>query len=241
MTTSTSKNLATHKVALVLAGCGAKDGAEITEAVSLLIELSLQGYFVQCFASERKTHHVVSHLSGREMTGESRSQIEEAARIARGKVKPLTEMNAAEFDAVVLAGGFGAAKNLCDFAFSGVEAQLYDDVRAALLPFIQQGKIAAALCIAPVVLALLAKDAGIRGVQLTLGSGEALDAVRSIEHWGAVHKPTQPGEVCIDFSHRMASAPAYMYDDATPADVFASAQALVKGIDTLIKGVSSVV
>ena len=238
--TSNQIHTKSRQVALVLAGCGAKDGAEITEAASLLIELSRQGYATQCFASERPLHHVVNHLSGSEVVHERRSQIEEAARIARGKVKSLKELKAVDFDAVVLAGGFGVAKNLCDFAFSGLEARLFDDVRDALLPFLKQHKIAAALCIAPVVLALLAREAGMQGVRLTLGSGEAQDAVKCIEAWGAVHSTTRPGEVCVDRSHLMASAPAYMYDDATPADVFASAQALVRGIDSLIKGDSSV-
>jgi len=240
MLTSTQYKTKTHKAALVLAGCGAKDGAEITEAVALLIELSRQGFVVQCFASERPLHHVVSHLSGNGVTHESRSQIEEAARIARGKVMPLSALKADDYDAVVLAGGFGVAKNLCDFAFSGVDARLYDDVRSALLPFVQKRKVAAALCIAPVVLALLAREAGVRGVKLTLGSGEAIDAVKCIEAWGALHTPTRPGEACVDRENLMASAPAYMYDDATPADVFASAEALVREIDSLIKGDSSV-
>jgi enhancing lycopene biosynthesis protein 2 len=238
MSAVSSKVSGQNKVALILAGCGARDGAEITEAVSLLIELSREGYVVQCFASDRDTHHVVDHLTGKDVSTETRNQLTEAARIARGHVKPLQQLKVADFDAVVLAGGFGVANNLCNFAQAGAEAQLFDDVRAALLPFLQNGKVAAALCIAPVVLALLAREAGLRGVELTLGSGDALDAVRSIESWGAVHKPTRPGEACVDSVHRMASAPAYMYDDATPADVFASAQALVKGIGTLIKGAS---
>jgi enhancing lycopene biosynthesis protein 2 len=240
MMSSTQVKSKPHKVALVLAGCGAKDGAEITEAVSLLIELSRQGYSVQCFASERPLHHVVNHLSGAEVAQECRTQLVEAARIARGQVKPLRALKAADFDVLALAGGFGVAKNLCDFAFSGAEARLYDDVRTALLPFLQERKVAVALCIAPVVLALLAREAGIRGVKLTLGSGDATDAVRCIESWGAMHSPTRPGEACIDREHLMASAPAYMYDDATPSDIFASAQALVRGIDILIKGDSSV-
>ena len=41
----------------------------------------------------------------------------ESARIARGAVKPLSELTADDVDAAVFPGGFGAAKNLSDFGF----------------------------------------------------------------------------------------------------------------------------
>ncbi|MEY4064219.1 MAG: isoprenoid biosynthesis glyoxalase ElbB [Pseudomonadota bacterium] len=235
MSIQTSKTPASARVALILAGCGAKDGSEITEAVSLLIALSQKGYVVQCFASERDTHHVVDHLTGSEKPSEKRNQRHEAARIARGNVRSLTDLKAADFDAVVIAGGFGVVKNLCNFAFAGVDAVLQNDVKTSLLPFVQQNKVCAALCIAPVVLALLCREANRQGVRLTLGSGAARDAVATIETWGAVHQPTRQGEACVDTESRFVSAPAYMYDDATPADIMASAVALVDGISTLIQ------
>ncbi|MEN9529220.1 MAG: isoprenoid biosynthesis glyoxalase ElbB [Pseudomonadota bacterium] len=221
-------------VALVLAGCGAKDGSEITEAVSLLVALSQHGYKVQCFAPDRSTHDVINHLNGQQHQT-MRNQLEESARIARGQVKPLSELKAQNYAAVVVAGGFGVVKNLCNFASAGREATLQGDVRAALLPFLTTGKPCAALCIAPVVLALLCKEAGYKGADLTLGSGAARDAVMALEFWGAHHVPTRPGQACIDTKHRLVTAPAYMYDDATPADVFASAEALVKGLSNLLE------
>lgn len=227
-----------QRIAVILAGCGAKDGSEITEAVGLLIGLSQRGLAYDCFAPNRKTHHVVDHLTGKESAQESRNQLHEAARIARGHVQPLEQLRAQDYAGVVLAGGFGAAKNLCNYAFAGVEAKLESDVRAALLPFLQQQKPMGALCIAPVVLALVCREGNLKGVRLTLGDGSARNAVEAIERWGAVHSPTRPGEACVDQTHRMVTAPAYMYDDATPADVFASALACVDGLKSLIESSS---
>ena len=51
----------------------------------------------------------------------------EAARIARGNIKALTEADAAEFDALVVPGGFGAAKNLSDFAVAGAAMVVQSD------------------------------------------------------------------------------------------------------------------
>ncbi|MFZ9519216.1 MAG: isoprenoid biosynthesis glyoxalase ElbB [Silvanigrellaceae bacterium] len=223
-----------QRVAVVLAGCGAKDGSEITEAVGLLIALSQKGLSFDCFAPDRKTHDVVDHLTSKASAHESRNQLHEAARIARGRIQPISELKAVNYAAVALAGGFGAAKNLCNYAFAGVDARLEEDVKAALLPFIQNKKPMAALCIAPVVLALICREAHVNGAQLTLGDGSAQDAVKAIEGWGAKHMPTRPGEACVDHASMMVSAPAYMFDDATPADVFASAVALVDGLKSLL-------
>jgi enhancing lycopene biosynthesis protein 2 len=223
-----------ERLAVLLAGCGAKDGSEITEAVGLLIALSQKGLKFDCFAPDRKTHDVIDHLTSKVNAHESRNQLHEAARIARGRIQPISELKAGHYAAVVLAGGFGAAKNLCNYAFAGADARLEDDVKAALLPFIENHKPMGALCIAPVVLALLCREASIKGAQFTLGDGSAKDAVAAIESWGAKHKPTRPGEACVDKTYNLVSAPAYMFDDATPADVFASAVALVDGLTSLM-------
>lgn len=226
------------RIAVVLAGCGAKDGSEITEAVSLLIALAQKGFSYECFAPDRPFHHVVDHLTGQENAKESRNQLHEAARIARGRVSPISKLSVLAFDAVILAGGFGAAKNLCNYAFAGADARLETDVKTSLLPFLQQKKPLGALCIAPVILGLLCREAQVSGARLTLGDGSATSAVQAIESWGAQHVPTHRSEACVDEHFRLVSAPAYMFDDATPADVFGSAVALVSGIQTLLESPS---
>lgn len=222
-------------VALVLAGCGAKDGSEITESVSLMIALSQRGLKFSCFAPDRQVHHVIDHLSGKENVHDNRNQLNEAARIARGDIEPLDQLDVNHFAGVVLAGGFGAAKNLCNFAFAGCDARLESDVKKALMPFLRAQKPLGALCIAPVILALLCREAHLSGALLTLGDGSAQSAIHAIESWGARHKVTRPGEACVDNQNRLVSAPAYMFDTATPADIFASAIALVEGLQTLME------
>ena len=221
------------RVALVLAGCGAKDGAEITESVSLMVALAQAGFSTSVFAPDRPTAHTINHFTGKE-EGTPRNILTEAARIARGKVSSLSHLKADDFDALVFAGGFGAAKNLCNFAFAGQDATLQNDVKTALIPFFKAHKPIAALCIGPVVVALGAREAGITGIHLTLGDGSAVDAVRAVELWGAVHVPTAVDAACVDKLHRIVTSPAYMYDHATPADIFASATALVKDLQEVL-------
>lgn len=219
-------------VALVLAGCGAKDGAEITESVSLMIALSQAGLNVKIFAPDRDCFHVVNHLNNEVMQSSQRNALVEAARIARGQISSLAELRAQEFDALCFAGGFGVAKNLCDFAFSGKDAVLNDDVKAVLFDFIRNKKAVAALCIAPILLALAAKELNLSNVQLTVGESSS-DAAKIISSWGIHHLEKKVFEACIDKNNKFVTSPAYMDDNATPADIFASASALVDGLNSM--------
>jgi enhancing lycopene biosynthesis protein 2 len=78
--------------------------------------------------------HVVNHTNGEEMP-ESRNVLVESARIARGDVKNISELKSAEFDALFVPGGFGAAKNLSDFGVNGADMQVKDDVASVLKDF----------------------------------------------------------------------------------------------------------
>lgn len=217
------------KVALVLAGCGAKDGAEITESVGLMIALSQANYSVQIFAPDRNFYHVINHITGNVEQTESRNMLLEAARIARGKILPLSKLSSHDFDILCFAGGFGVAKNLCDFAFAGENAKLAEDVKKVLFDFIQANKIIGALCIAPILLALAAKELKLKNVKLTFGSSDN-DAAKIATQWGIVSVEKKVNESCVDVVNKFVTSPAYMDDKASTADIFASATSLVNSL-----------
>lgn len=215
-------------VAVVLSGCGFLDGAEITEAVSTLIALDQAGIGYDCYAPDRQQMHVVDHLKGEPAT-ESRNILSESARIARGKIAPLIELKPDDYDAIVLPGGFGAAKNLTNFAEKGNDATMYEDVKAAVMPFVRARKPVVAICASPLVLGLAAREADFKHVEITLGAGgEPL--AQAIEAWGQKHVAKPVEEACVDTVHHFISAPAYMYDDATPAQIFASVTSAVAAL-----------
>jgi enhancing lycopene biosynthesis protein 2 len=221
-------------IALILSGCGVNDGSEITEAAGLIIALSQAGHAVRFYAPDRAQHDVVDHAAGRPMQ-DTRNILVESARIARGQIEPLTALSVEHADAVVLPGGFGAAKNLTNFAARGQSAQLAPDVAEALAPFLAAGKPLVALCAAPLVLALLARDAGISGARLTFGhEGEGSEMIQALEAWGLRHIETPVDEACIDSAHRLVSVPAYMYGNATAAEVFGACAAAVSALDWLL-------
>jgi len=153
------------KIAVILSGCGVYDGAEIHESVITLLRLDQRGAQVQCFAPDIAQLHVINHLTGEEMP-ESRNVLVESARIARGEVKDIAEANAEDFDALIVPGGFGAAKNLSNFAIEGAGCSLNPQVLALAEAFVEAGKPLGLICISP---ALAAKIYG-PGVTCTIGN-----------------------------------------------------------------------
>ena len=154
------------KVGVVLSGCGVYDGAEIHESVLTLLALDRAGAEAVCLAPDVAQRHVVNHLTGQPAEGETRNVLVEAARIARGKVRSLAGFDAGTLDALVLPGGFGAAKNLCDFAFRGADCEVHPEVARVVRAVHAAGKPVGAVCIAPVILARLL---GAESPQLTIG------------------------------------------------------------------------
>lgn len=191
------------KVAVILSGCGVYDGAEIHESVITLLRLDQRGAKVQCFAPNIAQHHVVNHLTGEEMP-ESRNVLVESARIARGDIKDISEANVEDFDALIVPGGFGAAKNLSDFAFKGTECAVQPDVLALAEAFAEAGKPIGLMCISP---AIAAKIYG-PGVICTIGKDD--DTAAAVSKMGGEHHECEVSEIVEDKARKLVSTPAYM-------------------------------
>tara|TARA_R110002124_G_scaffold287216_1_gene471406 strand:+ start:102192 stop:102851 length:660 start_codon:yes stop_codon:yes gene_type:complete len=193
-------------VAVILSGCGVFDGTEIHEAVCSFLALDKAGARYSCFAPDINQHHVINHINGEEMP-EQRNVLIESARIARGAINALSEFDADDFDAVLLPGGFGAAKNLSSFAFDGAEGTVNPELAVALQAMKSAGKPIGALCISPTILAKLFGDAG---VEVTIGDDEP--TIEEIEACGANHKITTHEQVVIDSTNKIVSSPCYMLE-----------------------------
>ena len=212
---------AKKKIAVVLSGCGVKDGSEIHEAVMTLLAIDRHRAAYQCFAPNILQSEVVDHVTGT-VTGEKRNVMVEAARIARGDIRDLATFDAKDFDGLVFPGGFGAAKNLCSFADDGPNCNVEPTVAAAIVAMHQAGKPIGALCIAPVILAkVLGK------VELTIGKDSGTAA--AITAMGATHCERGQTEVAIDRANKVVTTPCYMLD--------ASIRQIAEGADNLVKAI----
>ncbi|RMT64329.1 hypothetical protein ALP29_00963 [Pseudomonas syringae pv. avii] len=191
------------KIAVILSGCGVYDGAEIHESVITLLRLDQRGAQVECFAPDVAQLHVINHLTGEEMP-ESRNVLVESARIARGAVKDIGQANAADFDALIVPGGFGAAKNLSNFAVEGAGCSINPQVLALAEAFAEAGKPVGLICISP---ALAAKIYG-PGVTCTIGNDA--DTAAALDKMGATHLECSVEDIVEDQARKLVSTPAYM-------------------------------
>lgn len=211
------------KVAVILSGCGVYDGSEIHEAVLTLLAIEQQGASYRCFAPNIEQHHVINHLTGEVSETETRNVLVESARIARGDVEDLTELSVDEYDALIVPGGFGAAKNLCNFAIDADNYTINEQVLAAAQAFAKVEKPAGYMCIAPALLPLIYPQ----GIQGTIGTDTG--TANLIAAKGLVHNDCQVEDIVVDNAHKVVTTPAYM--------LATSMTEAATGINKLVKNV----
>jgi len=214
----------TKKVAVILSGCGVYDGAEIHESVITLLRLDQRGAQVQCFAPNIPQLHVIDHLTG-EQTSETRNVLVETARIARGQVKDIREADVSEFDALIVPGGFGAAKNLSNFAVEGDKCTVQPDVLALAEAFAEAGKPVGLMCISP---ALAAKIYG-PGVVCTIGNDAGTSA--AVVKMGGTHEECDVHDIVEDVPRKLVTTPAYM----TAQSISDAAGGIYKLVDRVLE------
>ena len=191
-------------VGVLLSGCGVYDGVEIHEAVITLLALDRRGAKIVSMAPNVDQYHVVDHLTG-EATEGRRNVLAESARIARGDIRDLKTVQASELDALIMPGGFGAAKNLSDFAIKGKDADVLPDVARLINEMADTGKPIGAICISPAVLTCILSQ---RHPEVTIGND--FGTAEAIESMGGVHKACTVGQIHIDEKNKLVTTPAYM-------------------------------
>ncbi|CAE1150544.1 isoprenoid biosynthesis glyoxalase ElbB [Serratia sp. Tan611] len=191
------------QVGVVLSGCGVYDGTEIHEAVLTLLALDRAGAQAVCFAPDRPQLHVINHLSGEE-TGEQRNVLAESARITRGHVQPLSAARAELLDALIVPGGFGAAKNLSSFAAQGTECEVDEDLAILTREMHKAHKPIGFMCIAPALLPKLLDQQ----VRLTIGNDPDLGEV--IDTMGGEPVICPVDDIVVDGENKVVTTPAYM-------------------------------
>lgn len=222
------------KVGVVLSGCGFLDGSEIHEAVFTLLCLDELGVEAVCMAPRGMQHHVVDHETKKPVAGERRDMLREAARIARGRIVDLATVRAKDVDALVMPGGFGAAKNLCDFAEKGSAAAAHPEVARLLREVHAQRKPIGAICIAPAVVAAVLG----RSAHPLLTIGDDAGTARELVAMGARHQDCPVEQCVIDREQRIVTAPAYMFD-ARPHEVAAGIRRLCAAVVAMLAAPAS--
>lgn len=213
------------KIAVILSGSGVFDGSEIYESVLTFLRLEHHGVEYQCFAPNVPQLHVINHLTGEVAEGEQRNVLVEAARLARGEIQDLASANPNDFDALIIPGGFGAAKNLSDFAIKGPDCTLNADLVSFARAIHTAGKPVGLICIAP---AMTPKLLG-SGIQCTIGTDEGVAG--AIQTMGGQHQDCSVSDIVIDHEHKVVTTPAYMLAQS----ISQAASGINKLVDEVIK------
>ena len=223
------------KIGVIFSGSGVYDGTEIQEGVFTLLSIKKVGGEAVCFAPDVNQHHVVNHITGEEMN-ETRNVLVESARIARGNIQSLDAFDSSQLDALVLPGGFGAAKNLTKWAFSGPNGEINEQVKNAIISMVKEGKPVAGLCMGPTVIAKALEGSGVTAT-LTVGTTEEtspyeIDAIsQGMEKTGATAVMKTVEEISVDTENKIVTAPCYMME----ADILQIRNNIQKAVDALVK------
>ncbi|MBF0492165.1 MAG: isoprenoid biosynthesis glyoxalase ElbB [Deltaproteobacteria bacterium] len=211
------------KIGVILSGCGHQDGSEIHEAVFTLLAIDQANAEAVCMAPGILLEEV-NHLTG-ENTGQKRNVLLESARIARGKIKDIVQVRASDLDALILPGGFGAAKNLCDFASKGAEAKVQPEVARLVKEMFLAKKPIGAICIAPATLAAILGSEAHPVLTIGKDSGTA----KALEKMGATHQVCEVKNFVVDEKNKIVTTPAYMLANRI-SDAYEGIEKLVKAV-----------
>ena len=214
------------KIGVLLSGCGVFDGSEIHEAVLTLLFLDRAGANILCMAPNSDQMHVIDHTD-QSTSDQHRNILVESARIARGAIEDLALVHADQIDALIIPGGFGAAKNLSDFAVKGPDAKVHPEVQRLLDEMVAAKKPIGALCIAP---ATVARALGHLGPEVTIGTDVGTAA--AIETMGGKHVACQVDQIHVDQAHKIVTTPAYMLGPSVK-DIAVGIEKLVKKVMAL--------
>lgn len=209
---------------VLLSGSGFLDGSEIYETVLTLFILDKLGIGYMCTAPNGQTA-VVNHIS-RVENGESRSLFAEAARLARGDIKPIHHIDADYYDGLIIPGGYGVAKHLCNYAVAGPDMIVDPLVSGLASSFFSRGKPIGLMCIA----ATLAPLIGGAGTLCTVGNDP--ETIRHLIAMGARHQSATASECVIDWNKKIVSTPAYMVAERI-SDMEAGILAMVEALISL--------
>ncbi|MBW2451681.1 MAG: isoprenoid biosynthesis glyoxalase ElbB [Deltaproteobacteria bacterium] len=216
------------QIGVILSGCGVYDGSEIHEAVITLLAIDRAGAEAVCMAPNIEQMHVINHLKGEPADGETRNVLVESARIARGNIKDLADVTADSLDALILPGGFGAAKNLCDFAVKGAACTVNPDVARLVRDMVNAKKPVAAVCIAPTVLSRVLGDDKLPH-ELTIGNDQ--QTAEALTEMGSKHVACPVNNFVIDKANKLISSPAYML----AGSISEAAEGIEKTVNALIE------
>jgi enhancing lycopene biosynthesis protein 2 len=213
------------KVGILLSGLGHRDGSDIQETVLVALYLSEADAESLFLAPSGPFREVIDHLTGKK-TDQQRSMMVESARLAEKQVRAPDQDSATELDALIIPGGLGVVKNLCDYQFAGENCRVDEQVRHLVGGVVRRKKPVGVLSNAAILLARILKNR--EGITPTLTAGNDAEMAGVIQTMGGIHVPTKADEALVDDQNRLVSTSASLSG--------ARLGLMAQGIQNLVRG-----
>lgn len=214
------------RIGLLLSGCGTLDGSDPTQVVLWRLVAVRRGHLVIPVAPDVEQHDVVGPRGP--VPGATRRVHDEARRLTAGLIENVDEVQPDEIDALVVPGGMGAVKTLCDAAVSEPVRCLEGPARLARA-LIARGGVVVAVDEACVWAAHVLGERP--GVSIASDGRQAVDAdIRSAGH----HPVAMPDEgVVVDTDARTITH--WMDPTADAATLEAETGRVLDALESLLR------
>ncbi len=189
----------TQNFAMLVSGCGHLDGAEVSETVFAMLAMDRHNITFEAFAINANQSEVYNHSSNTKSETENRNMLVEAARITR-KINDIKTLQVDKYDALVMPGGLGVAKNFSNLGFVGENFDVIPEIREVIFAFAKARKPIGAICIAPAIVARV-----INNSKVTLGEHNPL-----LANIGASEIICDASDIAVDTENMIVSTPAFM-------------------------------
>ncbi len=211
-----------RRALVLLSGCGVHDGTEVHEAAAVALALDRAGVSVEWASPNIALPRVIDHHRGAPSPWETRNALVESERIARGSAVDLGDVATNRYAVLLIPGGHGAARVLCDHGVSGRTATVHPEVERVIREARALGCAIGAACLGVVPVARVLGREGVKLAQV--GDTSLGDDLRA---WGANPVAVGAREVVVDRAVRVVSTPAF-----TATDRFGE---VFEGIDRMVR------
>jgi enhancing lycopene biosynthesis protein 2 len=217
-------------VGVLLSGLGHGDGSDVQETVLTTLYLQQAAADATFIAPGGAQLDVIDHHATKKVD-ERRDILIESSRATRKKILPLDQIDPAQLNALIIPGGLGAVKNLCDFFSAGENCRVHEGVRHLVGILVRRKRAIGVLSHGAVLLARILQNR--QGITPTLTVGNDAEMAGHIQAMGGINVPTKADEALIDEQNRLVSAAGLI----SGGDLAVAA----RGIENLVRGVLELV
>ncbi len=191
---------------MVLAGCGTEDGTAVDEAIITFLSLEKAGVEIFCVALDKDQYEVFNHQTRKSAELEQkRNQLTESARLLNGSVSEIEDVCEDDLDLLLIPGGKGVLNSLSTFEDEEEQFRVNNGLQRLLVNCFKKRKPLGAAGEGVFILAKSLEN--VAANLMVTASGNPSRRLSVVEKLAIDHVPCEEGEVCVDKTNRIVTAP----------------------------------